>query len=103
MILTFNDFVLKHKLKNNATSNIKIQQILSCSGLSDVGIYLRDGSFSTDVGIVNLHPSKGTHWVCYINENYFDSYGCVPLKKLPNFIVKRNGSCLYSEYQIQKK
>ena len=102
MILTFNDFVLKHKLKNKATSNIKIQQILSCSGLSDVGIYLRDGSFSTDVGIVNLHPSKGTHWVCYRNENYFDSYGCVPPKKLSNFIIKRNGYCLYSEYQIQK-
>ena len=56
-MMVFNDFVLKHKLKNKATSNIKIQQNLSCSGLSDVGIYLRDGSFSTDVGIVNLHPS----------------------------------------------
>ena len=68
MILTFNDFILKHNLKNKATSNIKIQQILSCLGLSDIGIYLRDGPFSTDFGIVNLHPSKGTHWVCYINE-----------------------------------
>ena len=103
MILTCNDFVLKHKLKNKATSNIKIPQILSCSGLSDVGIYLRDGSFSTDVGIVNLHPSKGTHWVCYINENYFDSNGCVPPKKLTKFNIKRNGYCSYSEYQIQKK
>ena len=102
MILTFNDFVLKHNLKNKATSNIKIQQILSCLGLSDVGIYFRDGPFSTDVGIVNLHPTKGTHCVCYINENYFDSYGCVCPKKLSKFIIKRNGYCLYSEYQIQK-
>ena len=102
MILTFNDFVQKHKLKNKAISNIKIQQILSCSGLSDIGIYLRDRSFSTDVGIVNLHPPKGTHWVCCKNENYFDSYGCVPHKKLSIFIIKRNGYCLYSEYQIQK-
>ena len=101
MILTFNDFVLKHKLKNKATSNIKIQQILSCSGLSDVRIYLRDGSFSTDVGIVNLHPSKGTHWVCYKNENYFDSYGCVCPKKLSKYIIKRNGYFLYSEYKIR--
>ena len=97
MILTFNDFVLKHNLKNKATSNIKIQQIRSCLGLSDVGIYLRDGPFSTDVGIVNLHPSKGAHSVCYINENYFDSYGCVCPKKLSKFIIKRNGYCLYSE------
>ena len=102
MILKFNDFLLKHNLKYKATSNIKIQQILSCLGLSNVGIYLRDGPFSTDVGMVNLHPSKGTHWVCYINENYFDSYGCVCPKKLSKFIIKRNGYCLYSEYQIQK-
>ena len=101
-MMSFNDFVKKFDLKNKATSNIKIQQILSCLGLSDVGIYLRDGLFSTDVGIVNLHPSKGTHWVCYINENYFDSYGCVCPKKLSKFIIKRNGYCLYSEYKIQK-
>ena len=101
-MMSFNDFVKKFVLKNKATSNIKIQQIISCLGLSDVGIYLRDGLFSTDVGIVNLHPLKGTHWVCYINENYFDSYGCVCPKKLSKFIIKRNGFCLYSEYQIQK-
>ena len=101
-MMRFNDFVKKFDLKNKATSNIEIQQILSCLGLSDVGIYLRDGLFSTDVGIVNLHPLKGTHCVCYINEIYFDSYGCVCPKKLSKFIIKRNGYCLYSEYQIQK-
>ena len=100
--MTFNDFIKKHNLKNKATSNIKKQQVLSSLGLNDVGIYLRDGSFSRDIGIVNLHPSKGTHWLCYINENYFDSYGCSPTKKLSKFIIKRNGYCLYSEYQIQK-
>ena len=100
--MTFNDFIKKYKLKNKATSNIKIQQILSSLYLNDVAIYLRDGPFSSDIGIVNLHPSKGTYWVCYINENYFDSYGCVPPKKLSKFIIKRNGYCLYSEYQIQK-
>ena len=98
----FNDFVRKHELKNKATSNIKIQQVLSSLGLNDVGIYLRDGVFKSDIGIVNLHPSEGTHWVCYIYENYFDSYGCVCPKKLFKFIIKRNGYCLFSEYQIQK-
>ena len=101
-MMSFNDFVKKFDLKNKATSNIKIQQVLSSLSLNDVGIYSRDGPFSSDFGIVNLHPSKGTHWVCYINENYFDSYGCVPPKKLSKFIIKRNGYCLYSEYQIQK-
>ena len=51
---------------------------------------------------MNLHPSKGTHWVCFINENYFDSYGCVYPKKLSKSNIKRNGYCLYLEYQIQK-
>ena len=100
--MSFNDFVYKHKLKNKATSNVKIQQILSSLGLKIVGIYLRDGPFSSDIGVVNLHPSKGTHWICFINENYFDSYGCSPPQKISKFIIKRNGHCLYSEYQIQK-
>ena len=101
-MITFNEFVKKYNLKNNATSNIKIQKVLTSIGLDNVNIYLRDGSFSSDIGIVNLHPSKGTHWVCYINEHYFDSYGCVFPKKLSKFIIKRNGYCLYSEYQIKK-
>ena len=97
----FNDFVKKIDLKNKATSNIKIQQVLSSLSLNDVGIYLRDGPFSSDIGIVNLHPSKGTHWVVYLSEKYFDSYGCAPPQKLSKFIIKRKGYCLYSEYKIQ--
>ena len=98
--MSFNNFVHKHKLKIKATSNIKIQQVLSSLSLNDVEIYLRDGSISSESGVVNLRPSKGTHWCCYINEIYFDSYGCVPLKKLSNVFLKRNGHCLYSEHKI---
>ena len=101
-MIKFNEFIKKYNLRNKATSNIKIQQVLSSLSLNDVGIYLRDGPFESDIGIVNLHSFKGTHWVCYVNENYFDSYGCVCPKKLSKFIIKRNGYCLYSEYQIQK-
>ena len=101
-MITFNEFIKKHNLKNKATSNIKIQQVLNSIGLNNVNIYLRDGPFLSDIGILNLHPSKGTHWVCYINEKYFDSYGVVCPKKLSKFIIKRNGYCLYSEHQIQK-
>ena len=102
-MMTFNDFVKKYNLKNKATSNIKIYEVLKNIGLdTKVKIYLRGGHFESDIGIVNLHPSKGTHWVFYINESYFDSYGCVFPKKLSKFIIKRNGYCLYSEYQIQK-
>ena len=99
--MSFNDFVHKYKLKNQATSIIEIQQVLLSLSFKDVGIYLRDGPFSTDNGGVNLHPSKGTHRVCYKNENYFASYGCVCPKKQSKFIKKRYGRCLYSEYKIQ--
>ena len=101
-MITFNDFIKKYKLKNKPTSKIKIQKVLPSLSLNDVGKYLRDGPFESDIGIVNLHPSKGTHCVCYINENYFDSYGVVCPKKLSKFIMKQNGNCLYSEYQIKK-
>ena len=100
-MMTFNDFVKKYKLKNKATSNINIQQVLSSSSLNDVGIYLRDGRFESDIGIVNLHPTKGIHWVVYTKENYFDSYGCVWAKKLSKVIIKRYGHCPNSEYKIQ--
>ena len=100
-MMTFNDFVKKDNLKNEATSNIKIYQILCSIGLDNVDIYLRDGPFSTDIKSVNIRPSERTHCVCYINENYFDSYGCPPPNKPFKFITKRNGPCLYSEYKIQ--
>ena len=101
-MMSFNEFIKKYNLKNEATSNMKIQQVLSSLSLNDVGINLRDDPFESDIGIVNLHPSKGTLWISYIKENYFDSYGCVCPKKLSIFIIKRYGYCLYSEYQIQK-
>ena len=100
-MISFNDFVHKYKLKNKATSNIKIQQVLSSLSLNEVEIYLRDGPFSSDIGIVNMHPSKGTHWVLYIHESYFDSYGITPPKKLSKFIIKLYGYCLYSEYKYK--
>ena len=89
-------FVHKYTLKNKATSNMKIKQVLCSIGLNNVDNYLRDLPFSSDIGIVNLHHTKRTHWVACINEKYFDSYTCSLLNKLSKFIMKRNGHCLYS-------
>ena len=48
-MMIFNDFVQKYNLKNKATSNIKLYEILKTIGLeSKAGIYLRDGDFSTN-------------------------------------------------------
>ena len=60
-MMLFKVFFEKNDLKNEATSKIKIYQVLLSLSLSDVVIYLRNGPFSSDVGIVNLHPTKGTH------------------------------------------
>ena len=62
---------------------------------------MRDGQFSSDIGIANLHPFRCTHWVLYINENYFDPHGSAPPQKLSKINIKRKGHCLYSEYKIQ--
>ena len=45
MLMTFSDCVHKHNLKKKATSNIKIQQVLSSPGSDNVDIYLSDGLF----------------------------------------------------------
>ena len=97
----FIDFVHKYKLKIKATPNIKVQQVLCSVGSNNVGIHLQDGPFESDLGVVSLHPLKKTHWVAYVNENFFDSYGCAPPRKLSKPIMKRNGHCLYSECKIQ--
>ena len=57
-MMTFNEFIEEYKLKNKATSILKIQQVVSSLFLDDVGIYLRDGPFSSKIGTVTLHPSK---------------------------------------------
>ena len=62
---------------------------------------MRDGPVESDIGNVSLHLSKETHSITYLNEYYFDSFGCGPSNKLSNFIKKRNGHCLYSEYKKQ--
>ena len=103
LYLSFKEFVEKYGLKNEATSNIKIKEVLDTLCASGkltipVGIYMRDDKFTTTSGIVNLHPTKGTHWVMFITEYYFDSYGCPP----PLNITKQINNGIYSEYQIQK-
>ena len=80
--MKLNEFVQTFTLKSKATSNIKIQQDLFSIALDNNNIHLTDGPFSRITGIVILHLSKGRHWVAFINENYFESYGHVPPKKI---------------------
>ena len=62
--LSFKEFVNKYGFKNEATSNVEIKEISKLLNTS-CGIYMRDDKFITTSGIVNLDPTKGTHWVVY--------------------------------------
>ena len=95
--MSFKVFVEKYGLKTEATFNIKIKEILNEINIS-CGIYMRDDKFTTPSGIVNLHPTKGTHCVMFVTEFYFDSYGCPPSLNMMSFL--NNG--FHSEYQIQE-
>ena len=99
--MLFNDFVYEYNLKNEATSRKNFQQILSTLFLVDIGIYLRDGPFRSDIGIVNLHIFKGPHWGLYIHESYFDSYGFTPRNKLSKFPIKK-GTLFIFRKQISR-
>ena len=101
--MTFNDFVHKNSLKNKATSNIKTYEVLKKIGLDPkMGIFLRDGTFLTNYGIVNLHPSKESHLVCFNKVCYFDPYACPPLENFPNFTKSKHGKCIFSESHIRR-
>ena len=75
--LSFKEFIKKYTLRNAPTSNIKLNNILKQLNL-DCKIYMRDTPIKSNCGIINLHPFRGTHWVCFFNNFYFDSYGCPP-------------------------
>ena len=55
--MIFNSFIEKYKIKNQATLNKKIQQVVCSISLNNVGIHLQAGLFRFDIGIVILHPN----------------------------------------------
>ena len=88
-MMPFSDFVHENNLKKSVIK--KKYQNLSSIGLNSSDIYLRDCPFSSDRGILYLHPSRGTPWVAYINEIFFHFFGCAPPQKLFRFFMKQNG------------
>ena len=55
---SFIDFFPDFNLRNEATSIKNFQKILSSSNLKLAKKYSRDETFTSDVGIVKLHPSQ---------------------------------------------
>ena len=96
-VLDFKSFIKLHKLKNQATSAKKLFDVAKKIKLKDFDIYLRNQPLKTKQGIVNLDTTKGSHWVCFYENNYFDAYGVKPPLEVENSL--KTG--IYSSYQIQ--
>lgn len=69
------------------------------------GVYLRDQlpkrPWKKECGIVNLADSndlRGTHWVCYYENKYFDSYGIQPPLEIIDYLGEE---VQYNKFQIQ--
>ncbi len=97
--MNLSEFMRKYNLQNKATSNKKISEVINKLGIKNFNIYMRDDKLTTKQGIINIHPTRGTHWVCYYNKNYFDSFGVKP----PKSIDKQLGTYIYSTFRIQKR
>ena len=69
-MMTFKDLIHNYVLKNEASSIIKIYQVLCSIGLNIVRIFLRDGPFSSDIGTFNFHLSERIHCIGYLNETF---------------------------------
>ena len=93
-------------IENKALSNHELIEYIKQLRIKHFrGVFMRDDlpkkKRTKECGIVNLADSlsDGTHWVCYFNHYYFDSYGLPP----PLVIVEYLGDNLeYNIYQIQK-
>ena len=94
MIVTFNDFIKKYNLKNTATSNIKVYEVLkkTPTRLQRRHLFEKWGFFNK-LWCNSVFILVEGLWVCYIKDCYFDSYGygCVCPKKVSEFIIKPNG------------
>ena len=55
---------------------------------------MTENKFTTKHGSANLHSIEGTHRIAYLNEFYFDAFGCPP-PELSNFINERQGNVFF--------
>ena len=65
---------------------------------------MREDKFITSSRIENLHLTKGTHWILFINQFTLvaDSYGCPPRQMKPNSKSPTHQKIFSLEYQTQK-
>ena len=74
--MNLKEFMKEHKLKNEATKGSKLVEVASKLKLKDFNIYIRTDKLNSKQGIINLtdNYSKGTHFVAFYENKYFDSF-----------------------------
>ena len=104
-------------IENKALSNHELIGFIKQLKIKNFrGVFMRDDlpkkKRTKECGIVNLADSlsDGTHWVCYYNGYYFDSYGLPPPLEIVEYLGDNsalseqlpNVDLEYNIYQIQK-
>ena len=104
-------------IENKALSNHELIEYIKQLKIKHFrGVFMRDDlpkkKRTKECGIVNLADSlsDGTHWVCYFNHYYFDSYGLPPPLEIVEYLGENSAlseqlpkvDLEYNIYQIQK-
>ena len=64
---------------------------------------MRDCKSKTKTAIVNMHPSKGTHWNTFLHEYFADSSGFPQPILLTKGFLTRNGNCVIQNKKSKYK
>ena len=82
---TLSDFITTFNIKNQNTSNTKLEQEQSKFG-SDLKLHKRDNISSTKSAIVKSQPERRTQWVGFVHKHFSDSHACAPPKTILDHI-----------------
>ena len=95
-------FMEEHGLKNEATKGTKLVEIANKLKLKDFNIYIRTHKLNSKQGIINLtdNYTKGTHFVAFYENKYFDSF-CVQPPKIISDQLRNVCECYISSHPIQ--
>ena len=78
--MTLEQFMKRNGLQNKATKGSKLVEVANKIGLEDFNLYIRTDKLTSKQGIINLTDDykKGTHFVAFFDNNYFDSFCTEP-------------------------
>ena len=85
--MPFTEYVIIFELKMKEQKTKKNERGTEQINNKNKVLHERQQIFNKKICIVNLHPTKGTHWDFEDVKKVFDSHGCPPLNVLSVFLV----------------